>query len=763
MVRRVVGVSSAPTPDFSPFRAVTPAAGMTDFYSQPKAFRIPESEFSQVASALQSISPTLSKVVGDQAETENQAQADQGRIDAEKLSPEQAREAMRGDFTKMEKSGVIPMGASPFRLAAMQAALGKRVVQNDLRRVLNENINRFADPYSEEDPSEFVHQQFTEMTQGMGFYAQGAATEALSQVESTFLNRASLMKSENRSEQNRKDLTSDTFNSLRLSSPPNMNEAQAMQYHRGQIQQMVDDYYKTTGESGRTQVLMGVKAAAKYFAKDGDLERAEALIDAVEGVKIGGQAIIESEAIAFQNLREEVGDLAERSETAEAQKITRQGTLRRAASEEVRLLFQGRLKSDQLQQADFDDPEFRKQIDEELAERGLEGEELEAARGAVIAGLQTAQRAIPIDGETLAKITTAISDPTTTVEANEQLLKDYADQMSGETLLKVQGLINAKRNKSTNVNRLLNESRPFEKNASDSIALALNNARMDDQALQVMNEFNLQVRQLRDGIAAKVAAGTITPDQMFNEFSTGLATLQASFEKDISQDRNKDIRDDTRPAIRKAIEDQRLQEAKSSIGGEEPPIPQDLRAETALLRIDSDATINLQTLQDKEASPKDKDEARRTIYSDALKALKDIEDKSKGRTQTIGSLGGRMGVTTITTPPGVLRPKEEIRFRMVAGFTLDEIKNKKTALGTDIPEDLLDPRHVIMFPGMETLQAFDAFVKDPANTEAILEVMRSLPEKFQFGTDQDDFKRFVRSQRSLFDRYRPSSQNQKAK
>ena len=85
-------------------------------------------------------------------------------------------------------------------------------------------------------------------------------------------------------------------------------------------------------------------------------------------------------------------------------------------------------------------------------------------------------------------------------------------------------------------------------------------------------------------------------------------------------------------------------------------------------------------------------------------------------------------------------------------------KNKKTSLGTDIPKDLLDPRHVIMFPGIKSHAEFMAFRNDPANHATILEVMKSVPAEFRYGTDQEDITRFLKAQNALMLRYRAGGQ-----
>ena len=145
-------------PTFDPFRSITPAAGLSDFYRQPLLREVPDTGLGQVAEALQGLSPTLNTFIGRQADAANQAQATQGQIDAERLNAEQARDVSRGNFVNLERDGVIPVGASPFRLAAMQQEVGRKSIETGLRDTLNQNIQKFSDPFNNEDPAEFVQQ-----------------------------------------------------------------------------------------------------------------------------------------------------------------------------------------------------------------------------------------------------------------------------------------------------------------------------------------------------------------------------------------------------------------------------------------------------------------------------------------------------------------------------------------------------------------------------------------------------------------------------
>ena len=772
MVRRVVGASSAPTPDFSPYKAVTPAAGMTDFYRQPGTMAIPESEFSQVASALQSISPTLSKVIGDQAEAANQTAADQGRIDAEKLDAEQAREAMRGNFRNLEKSGKIPVGASPFRLAAMQASLGKQAIQNDLRSILNENIGRFTDPYSKEDPAAFVQEQFAKIVEdrGMDFYAKGAATEALDQVESAFLNRASLMKSENRAEQGRKDLTSDTFVGLRQPTPPEVkNAAEATQYYRGNLQKLVDEFYKTTGESGRPQVLMGLKAAAKSFADAGDREQADALIDAAEGVKIGGQKLGESESIAFQNLREEVHDRADRAEAKEDTDRDRAIKNRSVAvNNEASRLYSEYLGMgpDAFRKADFGS---RK---DELKSRLMDNEKLdeddaELAVAELVRRLESQQRQEELDPETMANVLKVINDDKVPFETKMTILSENMAAL-GEQFTPLYNSVTTKNS----------ENRAFQ--AFYNATTSDRNTYINDVAVQAEKAgiTGSRLLSLRDGIRARVeqvardvSGMELTDAAKREEFRKRAEKIRDEaveiLEKEERPEEPLSIPADAPPDVRDAM----IRERMTTAEGQESPLP---KAETSWYVDDSDATINMEVLQNaKDYGPESVKKAKSTIYKDSLAE----EQKAlKGKIQFDQMLRRNrafdvFGIASYDTEFPFT--KEYLRLRSVTGFSLEEIRSNEVlktgeGLGITIPPKVLNPKHVMLIRNMRSAKALEIYAQTEEGEAKIIEIMKSLPKDYRFipkdhtgpltGQLQDAFYKFVEQQIEILERYRPTQE-----
>jgi len=758
MVRRVIGASSAPTPDFSPFRAVTPAAGLTSFFRQPGTMSIPESEFTQVAQALQSISPTLNKVIGDQAEAANRAAADQGRLDAEKLTAEQARDAMQANFARLEKDKVIPQGASPFRLAAMQAALGKDLIENELRTELNNpaTINRLTDPLKKEDPAKLVSDLFADKTQGLAFYAQSAAVDALDAVETAFLNKVSLLKGQKTMAKNRDDFANSVFTSL---SDNDLTDMQKV----AKVQQELDKHYALTGESGVKEVLAGMRSAAMALAKDGKGIEARAIIEQMRGLSIGGTSLGERSSRDLQTLEESVHDaseIAERDEDVERDRSERRQ--RQAVTAEANRIMYDLLKEG--------DETFRKtEFSVEALKNGLmENQNLsdaEAETGAaeLFRKLDALQKQSPIEPETLKKVIGAIhrlpyDQAVEVLTQNAAVLGDKfgslyegLERRKGET---AQFDIARGAVRPTNSVFLSSFQAGLEQLSNLSVADRLEAERdfldkLDDllqQAVQGEND-QQEIRRKYEEAGQKLVVDT-------------LRAFETSTDKDIPESAS--------PFIRGLVERDRLRQQQQTV--EEAP----QEARPGILEVEAPGLLNLFTrrsvpvaklerLQEGTQSEEDQQKDKATLRSGAVKILSDMAKGRQGPLARFFIFGGRKLEDGEGVPDGLVR--EEILLRaLVVGFDLDEIKTGKTKFGTPIPKtadgsSILNPRHTLLFPGLTSLKdAEDFFKQDQKDGYRRVEaVMRALPPQYRTGLDKESVETFIRLQKNHIKLYLPSS------
>lgn len=757
MVRRVIGASAAPTPDFSPFRAVTPAGGLTDFYRQPGTMAIPESEFSQVAQALQSISPTLSKVIGDTTEAANQAQADQGRMDAEKLTAEQARDAMRGNFIQMEKDNVIPQGASPFRLAAMQAALGKDLIENELRTELNNpaTINRLTDPLKKEDPAKLVSDLFAEKTKSLGFYAQGAATDALDAVETAFLNKVSLLKGERITAKNREDFANSVYNTLRADPPPGFDPRQALLHKSAQIQASIDEHYKLTGESGAKEVMDGIRASAMALAKEGKGAQALNLILMMEGIELGGQSLGERSSIALQSLRENVDSADERSDEDERRERRQREEDTRTASKTVTaLLFtefseNGGYKS--YLEFSPESGEGRKKIREMLEAQGLDEEQINVGLADVIQGTEANKRSVPIDEKELSDFRQALNDRSIPASVNRAALDQMQGRMDPRIWMGLAAEVDKKADRGNNLKQIRYDGSQISRAAEIGIETALKNAEFSAEITSnALMDYYRRVGDLEDQIISKMEDGLLTQEQASREYTSGIERIAREFGGYIEQSFDEDLSPDTPESIRRGFT--RIREETQKSDAVSLPKESMSPASSGMFSFDSDFDDALLDLQSSETEYEDKVKAKNILLPSADTRLAAIrKDYMLGLPES--ELMPPMYFEG-TLPPEV--QAETLRIQIFRGFTLEEIKGKRTIYNVKIPEDALNPEVAILFPGITSVEQWRSFSNNTANDSAIKEVMKALPARYRLDSEsQKSFDVFMQAQTDVFERYRP--------
>ena len=758
MVRRVIGASAAPTPDFSPFRAVTPAGGLTDFYRQPGTMAIPESEFSQVAQALQSISPTLSKVIGDTTEAANQAQADQGRMDAEKLTAEQKRDAMRGEFTLMEMSGAIPKGASPFRLAAMQAALGKDLIENELRTELNNpaTINRLTDPLKKEDPAKLVSDLFAEKTKSLGFYAQGAATDALDAVETAFLNKVSLLKGEKTVAKNREDFANSVFNKLSDNDLTNMEKV-------AEVQKELDKHYKLTGESGVKEVLAGMRSAVMELAKDGKGIEARAIMEQMRGLIIGDKELGDRSSRDLQNLEESVDDASERAERDEESERDRSDRRqRRAVTNEANRLMYNLLKDgdEAFRSADFDVEELKNGL---MENQNLSDAEAETAAAELFRSLESLQKQSPIEPETLKRVIQAIHSL-----PYDQAVKVLTENAAvlGDKFGSLYESLERRRGETAQFDIAEGAVRPANRAFLSSFQAGLeqlSNLSVADR-LEAQRDFLGTL----DDLLQKTVQGENDQQEIRRKYEEAAQKLVVDMLRSFETPTDEDIPESASPFTRDLVEKDRLRQQQQTV--EEAPDaarPGILEAEApgllSLFTRRSVPVAKLERLQEGTQSEEEKQKDKATLRSGAVKILDDMAQGRRGPLARFFTLGGRRIEDGEGVPDGLVR--EEVLLRaLVVGFDLEEIKTGKTKLGTPIPKtsdgkSILNPRHTLLFPGLKSVKdAENFFKKDQKDGYRRVEaVMRALPPQYRTGLDKESVETFIRLQKNHIKLYLPSS------
>ena len=731
-------MAKQPVPDFNPYREVTPAATMGDFYRQPGILALPETGLDQIAESLRGLSPSLHQFIGRTAEAENEAQMTQGEIDASLLDAEKARDASRGHFVKLEQSGDIPKGASPFRLAALQQAAGKRAIEVDLRSTLNENINRLSDPGSDEDLGEFVHDAFLEVTKGMGFYAQGAAVASLDSVERQFLTRTALLKAEKIELTNNQNLTSAAFIAGTTPSDPDIDLPDELSGMTSALQTLADEHHQTTGDSGRPQLYDGVKAAVIDMARNGDKEGAANLILAFEAVMVGGQPLGEFFAAELGDLEDKVETAAETHDDDQLNDVRNAAALRTLASGQAFEHFHTTLTPDKLRNMNVSELQgaITAYIQKEFE---LDEDEARLASSGTMLALERTQRNAVMDPAAVVELGRIYADTTSTFDEKMRRLAELP--LTPEALSQGIRYLTAKEGEDVNTRALHSEVSELRASSSRLVRDMMEaGGYSPENVYRVITEYQRQA----DEIVAREAqrSGTMTERGVATRDAiTDLANLFAENIGPITEP----ISPEAPTATAEAVRRRRLEELEAA---PQPPVLK--QPGTHWWIVEGPAAHNLEVLQDKEATPEDKDAAKSTILANASAQTKWLRH------------GNGFG-------PGAISEATElelIRLTSITGFTLEEIKDGRLLVGgpnefqlpftegryVKLPEVVLNPRWSILIPDVETVEDLEALYKSPEGQDQLQEIMAALPT----GLRITDLKEFVRLQRQLIKRYRPS-------
>ena len=707
---------------------------MSDFYRQPGMMSIPDTGLGQIAGALQDLSPTLNTFIGKQADAANEAQMTQGQIDAERLDAEQAREVSRGNFVKLEKDGVIPAGASPFRLAAMQQTVGKKAVEAELRDVLNQNIQRFSDPYNEEDPAAFVQEQFVEMTQGMGFYAQAAATDALDAVERNFLNRTSLLRAEKTVRQNQEDLTSSGYQIFHADYDGIEFPVAEM---TKRLQETADEHYKNTGESGRDQLLQSVQAAAMAAARDGDIEAAEDYIAAFRDVVIQGNRLGESMDDPLDALSDRANEAAERAGKREDEELKDRATRFRLMASEAQLEIYNKLTLSELRNTDPE--ELKKMATDILVNEGLSQEDAQTASSIAVQELVRLSKTGEMSRESRAEYTRALISRHLTMAERLEILNDIPD-LPAE--LHSSGIQFIAREEDTDRNKaaIQNDSRirkSFLSSAGQINTVGIGKGFGPEALFDLDRRFEEEVNRIIEEEAQGPGDDSAKVDSALER----IKELTDSYRNNI-QEISEVISEDAPPAVVEATQ----REREIQLGESTPPSVFDQKNSWW----DSAFANDYMVLQDTESDKDSVRKARNRIYQNSLERREEIlEIQSRAGTTRPGKLPGR----ELTDD----ERGEYARIGRVIGFTLDEIRSKQV-LGLDIPPESFSPKNAILVPDMKSEEDLKTLYESDGGIERIIEIMEALPPLYRTGTDEEDVRNFVSLQRKLLKRYRPNNQ-----
>ena len=315
--------------DLNPFKAIQPTQQITDTYISPGHFEIPQNEMIDVARSLAGFSPALQQITGDLWKDMVERETEEGLAQVNTMTEEELEDALASEWRKQG----LPDGASPVAQKAIRRHAGATLARTSLEKWRIEQLDRFSDPYSTEDPREALQAHFETLNIG-GFYASAAAAEEFNKQANVFSQQVYQTRAARTSEQLREDLTD--------------NLSEALKGWRGdpdgafdQVEELIGIGYSRHGIAGDVEFFNAFRNIYLEAREDQD-PKAGDLLTKFESIKVGSATMGKRYASELYDL-ENAGDRAEES-TERQERNDRTDQLLKASDAISVLIYENRRK-----------------------------------------------------------------------------------------------------------------------------------------------------------------------------------------------------------------------------------------------------------------------------------------------------------------------------------------------------------------------------------------------------------------------------------
>lgn len=778
--------------EFNPAKAIQPRQQITDQYIQPSYFQIPQNEFIDVARSLSGLSDSLGSMMRQQVEADTQEQRMQAGADVATMDKKQLEATIAG---KWREAG-LPDGADPVTQIALREHAGRKLAKTSLETYRIDNVDRLADPMSNEDPRAAMRAEFEKLGIS-GFYASTAAAEEFTKQSNAFAEEV-LRTRASRSVKQRSDNFQDTLYSLLLEQPSQEKPSE----HNAWVQEwgeVVQQYYRDTGKSGRDEVWNSLTLAAKEVAnRDGEVEAIE-LISALAETKIGDKRLGDSFGAEMDILIDAVGDIAENAEFREARVAElHDKQLNRTVINAVSKYYLDHPNKNDINPQGND---TAKEIRGVLEKAGVSPGDMPRAITAAQEFIEGRQRSnvTKSDPEAIAAIMRVLGDPNMTTDDAMEIIKTHEDtltdgQMAGliEQAIKkkpVDDLIFSAQSYDTTYKILRNDlGEVLDELGSDDGELSeFMTAEMEHALYAEFSDkyYQLAAEYITDNPQASAAQVVTGIRESFRNwgasFIDGLSIREHdTTEGDVETAKFKnDPVGPTSQRLRDRIREQEQNKYLKSLPTERPDAA---TAAESFLEIDTPLTEELVKLQNASGDARDWDAEDWTVFlaNPVLSLISQLHERSPSRwsgdRNALGSKVYKMSKAVASSPPqgpikrGIFGMPERdafgnykryspdfkhkrnyIQARTITGFTYEEIKTRIlggteewVSGGYKIPDEMLNPRFIVLVDGIESLEEFNALVGTDEGKERLTKILEELPDK-AIGLNN-----FVNLQRALF-------------
>ena len=724
--------------DFLPTKAIQPQQQITDNFIATNPASVNQSELVEIGQALAGLSPTLQKF----EERERAEDAARMELVAGKMSLEELRAASKRDFIGLQKKGVIREGESPWAKVALLEAAGKRLVSQTVVPELYKNLDRLSDPTNNETPETFARSILE--AQGIdSLYAANAAEQAMQPVIAQFTNRVSESKAARTAKQNRDDLTDSIYEISQTFQLGKPSEQAAV---ITKLQEQLDNAYTNLGISGRNEAWSGISEAAKEMTRNGNYEGALELLDSVGSMKVGGREFGKDFAAERDKLEDDLDDINARVETDEYNEETRRLTTNtRKATFVAENLYQELIKTNE----HFTDPtKLQAQIEQALRDQGVEEEDIPSVTTKAMTHLKSVQSSgLRNDEDTVTTISNMIIEGES-YEAIETALDAAlaANQITGDKYISLKIAAEKETDVSSTIATVVSRDRKGNRVRSRLTTklysvdpIAQERLYTDVEAGRILDEWEAEYSDTVRSVVTDPANADLDDDQLIRKINEAQKATDEKYLNLLSGTLDQEVPEDAPESVQEVVQRQRFGTLEGSVA------PEELNIEAAAERTWFDTEFTNLQQEYLEADDKDKPAISAKVYESA---------KSVEIPQPIASWTPSQGRYSYISESAL---SDYTRAKAIVGLSLQEIKDRQLAGASPnakrgdfkIPDELLNPKFVVLVEGMDTVEQFEDWRVTDAGKEALTAIYEAMPPQYQVGMGN-----FVNLQRDLLRKYR---------
>ena len=709
-------------PQFNPIMQLQPQQGFTNNYYRTAILEVPQNDLQQIGAALAPFSQALGRVMRQDRIQTNEKEAEAGAAEAALLTAEQRRLAAFANWTELEQTGVIPEGAHPARLIAMNEHAGRSLVEEELRATLQNNIVRYSDPSSSPEKAiQFAQEELMKLgIQNMSHYAKAAAAGAFQNVSRAWLQQVGQRRVEKTAKKNREQLTNGVS---RILDGDLDSEGQKLA-----IEERVQDNFDKFGLNGRLEVVTALENSAMLVAED-DLMKAMTMIRTVEGLEIGGVKMREQYGDVFATLEDRVQKISEAS-----LKLEDANEVRKSASRQRRAYFVADTYAGEnaLLDLDINSPEVTGQLNQMLVEQGVSEEEMPAALTRARERLNSLKSGKGSDPKVMLELQKALFDEDLSENEVQNLLLNYQERglINGHDALQVGTSILRRGQIQSSISDIERSTATSNRRFNSTIQISMDETNLGLEGDQEASEIVLNAQDELDQATRELAQDPALsrPEQV--------ERMKARYDEITERTKNE-------------LEEYAKFRDRAGVAAAQPP---EIDPQTFDPWGRNSKFVNaLNTASDETEEPETRSEARQV--------LKDTKDRVAKLRQKVDRTFGGFGAPLQKSPVLLTADQKAeviVLSSLVLGLSPEEISSRQIQgrfNPIELTEDALNYEHALLFQGFETDRAFKEYAD--ANPEEILKVIESLPEKYQVANSIDDpgFDEFVKAQMRLLKRY----------